>query len=74
MSPSDGRRDNSVVRHYRLMSRCSSKHVRITARHVDADAHFSDIYGQSPRLSVSHTHRPCRLLVSAADVELGHIL
>jgi len=36
-----------VIRHYRLMNRCSSRHVRITTRHVDAHGHFSDIYGQS---------------------------
>ena len=35
-----------VTRHYRLMNRCSSKHVRITSRHVDAHGDYADIYGQ----------------------------
>ena len=35
-----------VVRYYRLLSRCSSRHVRITSMNVDAGADYSDIYGQ----------------------------
>jgi len=44
---------HGVIRHYRLMNRCSSKHVRITSGHVDAQADYSDIYGQSQSIDIS---------------------
>lgn len=46
MSPSNTVGRHGVVRHYRLMNRCSSKHVRITSSHVDAHGDFSDIYAE----------------------------
>lgn len=46
VSPSNAVGRHSVIRHYRLMNRCSSKHVRITSSHVDAQGDFSDIYAE----------------------------
>jgi len=42
----DVRREH-IIRHYRLVSRCSGRHVRMTSRRVDARASFDDVYGMS---------------------------
>lgn len=42
----DERQQRRIVRHYRLLNRCSSKHLRVTSRRVDARAQHDDIYAE----------------------------
>jgi hypothetical protein len=40
------RHHRRIVRHYRLLNRCSGRHVRVTTKRADAKAQFDDIYAE----------------------------